>query len=301
MAARAIWKGYLRLTLVTCAVALYPASTAANRIRFHKINRATGNRLRMRMVDEETGKEVATEDQAKGYAIDKGEMVILEEDELDKLAVESSHIMDIAKFVPRAEIDPLYFDAPYFVAPQDKPSEEAFAIIRDAMQRQELAALTKIVLHSRERIVLLEARDTGMIATLLRWPYELRKQSEVFDDIPKKAKADKELQEVADSIVARKMGHFDPSEFADAYEDALAEMIAEKRAGHALRKPRDKAPPSTKPSGILAALRESLQQLEVEKDKQPERAPKTKAEKTEKSEQPRKKPAARKRSTAAAH
>lgn len=270
MAARAIWKGYLRLTLVTCAVALYPAATDSNRIRFHKINRATGNRLRMRMVDEETGDEVDREDQARGFALGKEDMVTVTDEELDALAVEGTHMMDIAKFVPRDEIDPLYFDAPYFLAPQDKPSEEAFTIIRDAMKRQKIAALSKLVLHNRERVVLLEPRDRGLMATLLRWPYELRKQTEVFGDIPAESPADAELLDVAESIVKRKMGHWDPSEFKDSYEDALAALLEEKRTGH---KPKaQKAPASTKPSGILAALRESLAQLEV-KEPQPERAP----------------------------
>jgi DNA end-binding protein Ku len=257
MAARSIWKGYLRLSLVNCSVALYSAVTAANKVHFHKLNRETGNRLRMRMVDEETGEEVPREQQVKGYQISKGSTVEVEEEDLEKIALESTRVMEITKFVPREEIDPLYFDRPYFLAPNDDASQEAFAVIRDAMRKKEIGALATVIMHERDHVVLLEPRESGMLATTLRSPEEVRDAKDVFRGT--KSKVGGELLEVAQMLIEKKMGKFQPSEFQDHYEAALKALIKAKKAG---RKIKEFEPPEmpAKPSSVLEALRESLKQ-----------------------------------------
>jgi len=257
MAARSIWKGYLRLSLVNCSVALYPAVTAANKVHFHKLNRKTGNRLRMRMVDEETGKEVPREQQVKGYQISKGSTVEVEDEDLEKIALESTRVMEITKFVPREEIDPLYFDRPYFLAPDDDASQEAFAVLRDAMRKKEIGALATVIMHERDHVVLLEPRESGMLATTLRSPEEVRDAKDVFRGT--KSKVGGELLDVAEMLIEKKMGKFRPSEFQDHYQAALKSLIKAKKAG---RKIKEFEPPEVpaKPSSVLEALRESLKQ-----------------------------------------
>jgi Ku protein len=257
MAARSIWKGYLRLSLVNCSVALYPAVTAANKVHFHKLNRKTGNRLRMRMVDEETGKEVPREQQVKGYQISKGSTVEVEDEDLEKIALESTRVMEITKFVPREEIDPLYFDRPYFLAPVDDASQEAFAVLRDAMRKKEIGALATVIMHERDHVVLLEPRESGMLATTLRSPEEVRDAKDVFRGT--KSKVGGELLDVAEMLIEKKMGKFRPSEFQDHYQAALKSLIKAKKAG---RKIKEFEPPEVpaKPSSVLEALRESLKQ-----------------------------------------
>lgn len=258
MAARPIWKGYLKLSLVTCAVALLPTTTQTTKVHFHKLNPKTGNRLRMHMLDEDTGDDVPSSEQARGYEIEKGQIVVIEQDDLDKIALESTHILEIISFTPRDKIDPLYFDRTYFLAPDDKPSQEAFGVIRQAMERKKIAALSKVVLHDREHIVLLEPRGAGMIATVLHWPYEMHDEKAALGEIPKAAKADADLLEVADTLVERKMGDFDPSEFKDRYEEALKDMVEAKQAGRRLEPV--KAPAPTKTTDLVEALRASLAQ-----------------------------------------
>jgi DNA end-binding protein Ku len=256
MAARAIWKGYLRLSLVNSAVALYPAVTDVNKVHFHKLNKKTGHRLRMRMVDEETEEEVPREQQIKGYEINKGDTVQIEDEDLDKIALEGTHVIEISSFVPREEIDPLYFDRPYYLAPEDTGSVEAFVVLREAMRRKKIGALATIIMHDREHILLVEPRDEGMLATVLRWPYEVRKPKEIFAGIPKK-KVSAELLEVAEMLIERKMGKFKPSEFKDRYEEALLALLKAKRSGRKL-KAAPKPPKVTKPSHVLDALKKSL-------------------------------------------
>jgi DNA end-binding protein Ku len=256
MAARSIWKGYLRLSLVNCAVALYPAVTEVNKVHFHKLNRKTGNRLRMRMVDEETGDEIARDQQVKGYQISRGSTVQVEEEDLEKIALEGTHVMELTKFVPRDEIDPLYFDRPYFLAPDDDASQEAFAVLREAMRKKEIGGLATVIMHERDHVVLLEPRDSGMLATMLRSPEEVRDAKEVLRRA-KKTRVGGELLDVAQMLIDKKMGKFQPSEFKDHYEAALKALIKAKKAG---RKIKEIEPPEqpTKPSSVLEALRESL-------------------------------------------
>lgn len=256
MAARSIWKGYLRLSLVNCSVALFPAVTEATKIHFHKLNRETGNRLRMRMVDEETGEEVPRAQQIKGYEIRKGDTVQIEDEDLDKIALEGTHVMEVTKFVPREEIDPLYFDRPYFLAPNDDASQEAFAVLREAMRKKEIGGLATLIMHERDHIVLLEPRDVGMLATMLRSPEEVRDPKGAFRDI-KRVKVGRELLEVAEMLIDRKMGEFEPSEFKDHYEAALKALLKAKKAGRQIKEVELPSKPTTR-GDVLEALRKSL-------------------------------------------
>lgn len=258
MAARSIWKGYLRLSLVNCSVALYPAATQANKVHFHKLNRKTGNRLRMRMVDEETGREVSRDEQVKGYQISKSDTVQVEDDDLEKIALEGTRVMEITKFVPRQQIDPLYFDRPYFLAPTDDASQEAFAVLREAMRKKEIGGLATLIMHERDHVVLLEPREAGMLATTLRSPEEVRDSKDAFRPV-KRVKVSGELLEVAEMLIEKKMGKFAPSEFKDHYEAALKTLLKAKKAGRRIKEIELPQEP-TKPSSVLEALRESLKQ-----------------------------------------
>ena len=258
MAARSIWKGYLRLSLVNCAVALYPAVTEANKVHFHKLNRETGNRLRMRMIDEETGEEVPRDQQVKGYQLSKGSTVQVEDEDLEKIALEGTHVMEITKFVPREEIDPLYFDRPYFLAPNDDASQDAFAVLREAMRKKQIGAVATMIMHERDHVLLLEPRETGMLATMLRSPEEVRDAKEAFRGA-KKSKVGGELLDVAQMLIDKKMGKFQPSEFKDHYETALKALIKAKKAGRKIKEIELPEKP-TRPSSVLDALRESLKQ-----------------------------------------
>jgi len=258
MAARSIWKGYLRLSLVNCSVALYPAVTQANKVHFHKLNRKTGNRLRMRMVDEETGREVPRDEQVKGFQVSKRSTVPVEDEDLEKIALEATHVMEITKFVPREDIDPLYFDRPYFLAPTDDASQEAFAVLREAMRKKEIGGLATVVMHDRDHMVLLEPREAGMLATTLRSPEEVRDSKDAFRGI-EKHRVGGELLDVAQMLIDKKMGRFQPSEFKDHYEAALKALIKAKQAGREIKEIEPPEQP-TKPSSVLEALRESLKQ-----------------------------------------
>src|SRR5436309_13152172 len=185
MAPRAYWKGYLKLSLVSCSVALYPATSSSERVRFHNLNRQTGHRLRQKMVDEVTQEEVPQEDRVKGYKIGGDAYVTVEDDELDALEIESTHTIDIDSFVRRDDIDERYLDNPYYLAPDDKVAQEAFAVLRDAMREKKMAGLGRIVLYRRERMLLLEPFEDGLLATTLRYKYEVREADAYFEDIPK--------------------------------------------------------------------------------------------------------------------
>lgn len=257
MAARSVWKGYLRLSLVNCAVALYPAVTESTKVHFHKLNKETGNRLRMRMVDEDTGEEVPREQQVKGYQLRKGETVQIEDEDLEKIALEGTRVMEITKFVPREEIDPLYFERPYFLAPNDDTSQEAFAVLREAMRHKKIGALATLIMHERDHVMLIEPRDSGMVATVLRSPQEVRDSKEIFAGTVKKIKVRGELVKIAEMLIEQKMGKFDPSEFEDHYQEALVSLLRAKRAGRKIEAAELPAKPAT-PSNVLDALKRSL-------------------------------------------
>jgi DNA end-binding protein Ku len=230
MAVRVYWKGYLKLSLVSCAVALVPATSANERTRFHTLNRHTGHRLRQRMVDEVTEEVVEREDRVKGYEVGRGSYVQVEDEELEKVALESTHTIDIESFVPRAEIDQRYLDTPYYLVPNDEVAQEAFAVIREAMRDEKRVALARIVLYRRERIIMLEALDKGMLATTLRYAYEVRDAAPYFEDIPD-VKLPDEMRKLASHILAQKAAHFDPKKFDDRYEEAVQALLKAKQAG----------------------------------------------------------------------
>src|SRR5436190_12465332 len=183
MVPRANWKGYLKLSLVSCPVALYPATSEREKICFHQLNSETGNRVRLRRVDEETGKEVPYEQITKGYEVGKGQYIEITDEELEAVALESTRTIDIDEFVPRAEIDELYNIRPYYIAPDGKAGQDAFVIIRQVIEQMEMVAIGRVVLTSREHIIAMEPRGKGIMGTLLRYPYEVRDESQFFEDI----------------------------------------------------------------------------------------------------------------------
>src|SRR5215468_7492567 len=256
MAPRANWKGYLKLSLVSCAVALFPATTTSERVRFNIINRETGNRVRYDVLDAETGEEVPKEDRVKGYKIGRDEYVLLEEEELDQVALESTHTIDIENFVARDEVDEIYLDETYYLVPTDEVGTEAFAVIREAMEAEGLVGLARVVLYRRERLLMLEPRGEGIAGTLLRYRNEVRDQHDYFDDIPD-VKVPKDMLTLAKHILETKKAKFDPSKFEDRYETALKKLIAAKKAG------KEPPPaPSPQPSNVINlmdALRRSVQ------------------------------------------
>jgi len=255
MAVRVYWKGYLKLSLVSCAVALVPATSTTERTRFHTLNRETGNRLRQRMVDEVTEEVVEREDRVKGYEIGRGSYVQVEDDELEKIALESNHTIEIESFVPRSEIDKRYLDSPYYLIPNDNVSQEAFAVIREAMRDEKRVALARVVLHRRERIVMIEALEKGMLATTLRYAYEVRDAEPYFEEIPDVTIA-AEMKKLASHILDQKAGHFDPKKFEDRYEDAVQALLKAKQAGLPAKEPETPAPSNV--INIMDALRKSV-------------------------------------------
>lgn len=256
MAARAYWKGSLKLSLVTCPVLLYPASTAVQKTRFHMINTETGNRLKQQMVDTETGDVVEGDQKGRGYELKKGQYIEIDKDELEAVQIESNHTIDIDSFVPKDEIDKRYLDHPYYIAPDGKAGIDAFAVIRDAMKDQDRVALARIVLTNREHVMAIEPLGKGLLGTTLRYPYELRDEGEYFDDI-KNPRISKDMIELAGHILDSKAAHFDPSKFKDEYEDALKALVRRKAAG----KPVKVAEREEKPSNVINlmdALKQSL-------------------------------------------
>jgi DNA end-binding protein Ku len=254
MAPRPNWKGYLKLSLVSCPVALYPATSTSQRVRFNIINRETGNRIRNEVVDVETGDPVPQEARVKGFQYEKGEYVLVDEDELDNVALESTHTIDIEQFVPMSEVDRIYLDESYYLVPQDEMGQEAFAVIREAMKKDDLVGLARVVIYRREHLLLLAPRGKGMMGTVLRYKTEVRAEKNYFDEI-ETVKVTPDMLKLAVQILDSKKGHFDPSKFEDRYETALMDLIKAKRAG--------KKPPAVseaKPSNVINlmdALRKS--------------------------------------------
>jgi DNA end-binding protein Ku len=230
MAPRANWKGFLRLSLVTCPVALFPATSDSEKISFNQINRNTGHRIKYMKVDADTGEEVSSEDIMKGYKIDTDTYIEISKDELDNIALESTRTIDIDQFVPKSEIDELYLVRPYYIVPDGKVGHDAYAVIRETIRSLDKVALARVVLTNREHVIALEARDNGLMGMLLRYPYEVRNSAEYFDDI-QDVKITKDMLDLAKHIVQQKSGHFEPAKFEDHYEAALTELINRKRNG----------------------------------------------------------------------
>ena len=256
MAARASWKGYLKLSLVSCAVALFPASTTGERVSFHTLNRATGNRLRQQMIDEVTGEVVEREDRAKGYEVAKGEHIIIDDDELDAIQIESTHTIDIEQFVPASEVDQVYLNGSHYLAPDDRVAEEAFAVIREAMRTKDVVGIGRVVMARRERLLALYPRGKGILATTLRYNYEVRKDAAYFDEITD-VEIPEEMLDLATHIIGRKAGHFDVSRFEDRYEKALVEMLRAKQEGRPAEQ--REAPKPSNVVNLMDALRRSIE------------------------------------------
>ena len=230
MAPRPSWKGYLKLSLVSCAVALYPATTTSERVSFRTLNRATGNRVRRQFVDEASGEPVESDEQVKGYEVAKNEFITVEDDELKSVQLESNHTIDIERFVPRAQINELYYDTPYYLAPTDRVGEEAFAVIREAMRAEKMVGIARVVLFRRERLLMLEPRGKGLVGTSLHYANEVNQESGYFEEIPD-VDIPAEMLDLAKHIIKKMTGKFEPSEFEDRYENALIELIRSKQKG----------------------------------------------------------------------
>jgi DNA end-binding protein Ku len=272
VAPRAYWKGYLRLSLVSCPIALYPATSEREKVSFNQINKTTGHRVRYRKVDAETGEEVPTEDIIKGYEVAKGEYVEITDEEMESVALESTKTIDIDEFVPRDEIDDLYNIRPYYIAPDGKVGQDAFVVIRNIIEQMKMVAIGRVVLTSREHVIAISARDKGLMGTLLRFPYEVRDPAEYFDDIPN-VKLTKDMMDLARHIVETKSGHFEPEKFEDHYEHALKDLIEKKAKGEKIEVP--KVEPTGKVINLMDALRRSVQaEKATAETARPARAPK---------------------------
>jgi DNA end-binding protein Ku len=256
MASRPNWKGYLKLSLVSCPIALYPATSSAERVSFRQINKKTGNRLRQQLVDEVTREPVEAEDKGRGYEVDKGVFIQVEDDEIEALQVESTHTVEIDSFVPAAQIDKRFYDSPYYVYPNDKVGQEAFAVIRDAMKGKGMVALGRIVLNKRERVMALEPFGKGLLGTTLHYAYEVRDAADYFDDIAD-VKISGEMLKLAEHIMDSKASEFDPAEFKDHYEIALTDMLKQKQAGFKPPKGKEK-PAAPNVVNLMDALRQSI-------------------------------------------
>jgi DNA end-binding protein Ku len=257
VAARAYWKGYLKLSLVSCPIALFPATSGREKISFHQLNRNTGHRIRYRKVDAESGDDVEASDIIKGYEVSKGDYIQLEPEELEAIALESKRTIEIDEFVPKEEIDDLYLADPYYVVPDGDVGQQAFAVIREAIRKQGMVAIGKVVFTSREHIIALEPRDKGMMGVTLRYPYEVRKPDEYFADITDE-KIPKDMLDLATHIVETKRGKFAPDKFEDEYEDALKELLRKKQKGEKIEAPKERAPSNV--VNLMDALRQSVQQ-----------------------------------------
>jgi DNA end-binding protein Ku len=255
VAPRAYWKGYLKLSLVSCPIALYPATSEREKISFNQLNKETGNRIRYKKVDAETGDDVEQANIIKGYEVAKDHYIEITPDELEAVAIESKRTIDIEQFVPRDQIDELYIRDPYYIAPDGEVGQQAFAVIREAIRKEGMVAVGKVVFTSREHIIALEARDKGMLGVTLRYPYEVRKQADYFEDI-KDEIVPKDMLDLALHIVETKRGDFEPENFEDQYEQALKEIIEKKAAGEKIERPKE--PARSNVVNLMGALRASV-------------------------------------------
>lgn len=257
MAARSFWKGYLKLSLVTCPVAMIPATGDSEKVRFHTLNRATRHRVESRFVDAGTGKVVEDDDQAKGYQRGEDDYVILEDEELDSVALESTRTIDIEMFVPDDSVGWVWYDRPHYLVPDDAVGEEAFAVIRDAMRATRMVGISRLVLYRRERPVMVMPREQGMILWTLRYGDEVREPEPYFAGIGA-GKPDRKLQGLVEKLIEERSKPWDPSMVGDPVQDRLLEIIAAKKKG---KRPAKAKPAQERPSNvvnIMDALRRSI-------------------------------------------
>jgi DNA end-binding protein Ku len=248
-------EGYLKLSLVSCPVALFPASSEREKISFNQINKKTGNRIRYRKVDAETEDEVDSSDIIKGYEVGKGQYIEIQPEELEAIAIESKRTIEIDEFVPKKEIDELYLNSPYYLVPDGEVGQQAFAVIREAIRKEGMVALGRVVFTSREHVIALEPRGKGLLGVTLRYPYEIRKEDQYFDEIEDE-KIPKDMLELASHIVETKSGRFNPDKFEDHYEEALKDLLKKKRAGEKIEAPKEREP--AKVINLMDALRRSV-------------------------------------------
>ncbi|RAK59078.1 Ku protein [Phenylobacterium hankyongense] len=265
MATRPTWQGYLRLSLVSCPVALYTATTRSGEVHFNMLHKETHNRIKMVATDPETGP-VDRSDIVKGYEIEKGRYVVVTDDEIKNVRLETTRTIDIERFVGEDEIDRLYWNDPYFLAPDGDMAVEAFAVIREAMTKAGKVALGRLVMHQRERLMALEPRDKGILAYTIRNKREVRDPQEIFATI-KDVKPPPQMIEIAAKIIEQQEGPFDPSQFTDRYEDALRTLIKEKEKGATVTAPAE--PKEAEVIDLMEALRRSLGQGGGERRKPP--------------------------------
>jgi DNA end-binding protein Ku len=263
---RPYWKGYLKLSLVSCPISVHVACSSSERISFRQINRRTGNRLRQQLVDEETREPVDGYERAKGYEIGKGQFLLVEDEELEAIEIESTNTIEIDSFLPRSEIDRRFFDTPYYITPNDPVGQEAFAVIREAMRSKAVVALGRIVLSKRERVMALEPYEKGLVGTTLHYAHEVRDAENYFADIPDLTPAP-ELLGLAVQILDSKLKAFDPAGFRDRYEEALMAHLKAKQAGMPPQPKQSRAVPR-RAINLMEALRRS-----IASDSKVERAP----------------------------
>lgn len=254
MAPRAQWKGHLKFGELVCPVALYTAASTSERISFHTLNRKTGNRIRREFVDSDTGKLVERDDQVKGYELPSGDYIVLEAEDVAAAVPESDKMLAISAFIDCADIDDVFFDKPYYLAPSDRMGDEAFNLLREAMEKKGVAALARTVLFRRLRTVIIRPHGKGLVATTLNFDYEVRSAKEAFEGLPK-SEAKGEMLDLAKHIISMKAGSFDPSSFDDRYESALADLVKAKLEGRKF-KPKPVAKPSNV-TDLMEALRHS--------------------------------------------
>jgi DNA end-binding protein Ku len=259
MAPRAQWKGHLKVDEINCAVALYTAASTSERTRFHMVNSQTGNRLSREFLDEQTGKAVPKDAQVKGYETASGQYVILEQEEIDAVIPQSDKTLSVEAFIPCNDVDTVYFDKPYYIAPADAVSEDVFRLIREGMKKKSVAALAKAVLFRRARTLMIRPHGSGLVANTLNFDYEVRSSKEAFDDVPS-PKIKKEMMDLAAHIIGTMYGEFDPLTTEDRYEAAVAELVRAKMEGREIKIPRRRA--SKKVVDLMAALRESAKMAE---------------------------------------
>ncbi|SFG40040.1 DNA end-binding protein Ku [Palleronia marisminoris] len=254
MAPRATWKGTIKLAELAFPISLYAAATTSKRVSFHILNRETGNRVQREYIDEGTEEPVEKEHQVKGYETGKDQYIILDPDEIADAVPDSDKTLKIEAFIPCSAVETTYFDKPYFIAPADESFSDSFAVVREGMRKKKVAALARTVIFRRVRTVMLRAQGLGLVAHTLNFDYEVRSAAEVFDDLPD-TKIEGEMLDLAKHIIETKSGKFDPRDFDDRYDTAVAELVKAKIEGRKIKPP--KKPEETKVSSLMDALRES--------------------------------------------